>query len=92
MKTASDVKAGELLVVIRDSGPGIDPENLDRIFDPFFTTKKPGAGTGLGLAICYSIVQEHGGSINVDSTPESGTEFTVRLPLAPDEYEGEETD
>ena len=62
-------------------GVGIDAENLDRIFDPFFTTKKVGSGTGLGLSMTYSIVQRHGGTIQVESTPDDGTTFRILLPV-----------
>ncbi|MBI2345485.1 MAG: PAS domain-containing protein [Deltaproteobacteria bacterium] len=67
-------------VVVRDTGMGIPPENLDRVFDPFYTTKAPGKGTGLGLSISYRIVRDHGGTITVASTLEKGTTFTVWLP------------
>ena len=66
-----------------DNGHGINPKIRERIFDPFFTTKPIGKGTGLGLSISYGIVQDHGGSIDVDSTPGSGPRFTVRLPVRP---------
>jgi len=66
---------------IRDTGPGISPENLDRIFDPFFTTKEAGKGTGLGLAIVYGIVEKHGGYIEVTSKIDKGTTFSVYLPV-----------
>lgn len=71
--------AGErqLKIFIRDTGPGIAPENLARLFEPFFTTKKN--GTGLGLAICQRVAQEHRGSIEVHSGAGSTT-FTIRLP------------
>ena len=68
---------------VLDTGCGIAPAIRDRIFDPFFTTKPPGKGTGLGLSISHGIVEDHGGTIEVDSTPGEGTHFTVTLPLRP---------
>jgi len=62
-----------------DHGEGIAPELLDRIFVPFFTTKS--SGSGLGLAVAYSVVQSHGGRINVSSVRGTGTTFQVFLPL-----------
>lgn len=64
----------------KDAGEGISEENLERIFDPFFTTKDPDKGTGLGLMISHQIVADHGGSIEVESTPGEGATFHVRLP------------
>ena len=69
---------------VTDNGPGILQENLAVIFDPFFTTKEVGGGTGLGLSICYGIIQQHGGSIRVQSELEKGTTFIVELPVVPD--------
>jgi PAS domain S-box-containing protein len=71
---------GKIGFVFADDGPGIAPENIGKIFDPFFTTKRPGGGTGLGLAICTAIIKEHGGRIEVQSTPGKGAEFRVWLP------------
>ncbi len=70
-------------VTVRDDGPGIPPDVISHIFEPFFTTKEEGKGTGLGLAIALGIVQQHGGSIEVDSTPQKGTAFTLILPEEP---------
>ncbi|MBK6405172.1 MAG: hypothetical protein IPF66_09070 [Holophagales bacterium] len=64
---------------MRDDGEGMGPELKERIFDPFFTTKDEGKGVGLGLAVVYGIVQAHGGEIEVESVPGSGTLFRVTL-------------
>jgi two-component system, NtrC family, sensor kinase len=69
-----------LVIDFRDTGSGIEPENIARIYDPFFTTKDVGQGTGLGLAISYGIIQEHGGRIFVESRLNEGTHFTIKLP------------
>lgn len=69
-------------LTVADSGCGIPKEVLPKIFDPFFTTKEVGKGSGLGLSIVYGIVRQHGGTIQVDSTPESGTVFTIFLPAS----------
>ena len=68
-------------VSIVDDGCGIIPDDMPRIFQPFFSTKPPGKGTGLGLALASNILQEHGGSICIDSTPQSGTTVRVELPI-----------
>lgn len=75
------IKEQQLIIIIEDDGAGIPDEQLSKIGDPFFTTKSPGEGTGLGLFITYSIIQEHNGQMNVQSTPGQGATFTVTLPL-----------
>jgi len=69
-----------LLVTVKDTGVGMQPEILDKIFQPFFTTKEPGKGTGLGLSTSRHIVRNHGGFITVESEPDKGTAVRVHLP------------
>ncbi|MBI5361266.1 MAG: HAMP domain-containing protein [Planctomycetes bacterium] len=68
-------------IAIKDTGTGITKEDLKRIFDYFFTTKEPGKGTGLGLPICKQIVNDHGGTIDVQSEPDKGSIFIIKLPV-----------
>jgi len=68
---------------IQDHGSGISAAHLEEVFEPFFTTKAPGEGTGLGLPMVYNIVQEHSGSITLESEPGRGTRVTVRMPANP---------
>lgn len=68
-------------VRVEDTGCGITEEQLAKIFDPYFTTKQNKSGTGLGLYITRKVVEDHNGSIKVDSTPQIGSTFTIRLPL-----------
>jgi len=75
-------------VDISDEGVGIAPENLPRVFDPFFTTKERGKGAGLGLSLSYSIIQRHGGDIQVESAPGAGTTVRLQLPLAEEQRQG----
>src|SRR5216110_695784 len=70
-------------LTVADTGPGIAPEIREKIFEPFFTTKPAGEGTGLGLSLCRGIIEEHGGTIGVESEPGQGTTFLIRLPVLP---------
>ena len=70
-------------LAVQDNGTGISPEIIDRIFEPFFTTKEAGKGTGLGLATVWHLAKDAQGHVSVRSTPETGTEFRLFLPVAP---------
>jgi two-component system cell cycle sensor histidine kinase/response regulator CckA len=69
------------LISVADTGAGIDKESMDRLFEPFYTTKEVGKGTGLGLSIVHGITKQHGGSVQLSSTPGEGTTFNIYLPL-----------
>jgi two-component system NtrC family sensor kinase len=77
--SATDKRA---IFEVTDTGVGIKQEDLDKIFEPFFTTKPVGKGTGLGLSVSYGIIQQHGGTLEVQSDLGRGTTFTISLPLA----------
>ncbi len=68
-----------VVIAVRDQGPGIPEQDLDKIFDPFFTTKD--AGTGLGLSVVHQIVTQHGGTVTVQKNPDRGMTFSLVLPL-----------
>jgi signal transduction histidine kinase len=70
----------EVVITVRDTGPGIPAEHIERIFEPFFTTKSTVSGTGLGLSVSLGIIERHGGTIAAKSEPGAGATFTVRLP------------
>ena len=69
-----------VVIKISDTGKGISREYISKIFDAFYTTKEPGKGTGLGLSISYKIIQEHNGTIDVESEVGKGTTFKIKLP------------
>jgi two-component system NtrC family sensor kinase len=81
IRTCYILEENKIELYVSDSGIGIAQENLGKIFDPFFTTKASGEGTGLGLPIVYNIVQQHNGSIEVQSELGTGTTFKVSLPV-----------
>jgi len=76
---ANDAKM--LYFQVQDTGHGISKQDFDKIFDPFFTTRDVGKGSGLGLAISHSVIEQHGGRIDVESFPGEKTKITVILPL-----------
>jgi signal transduction histidine kinase len=84
----TDCNDKQVWVEVKDNGPGIPPEVLKKIFDPFFTTKDPGTGTGLGLSVSQNIIQQHGGTLTVDSTVGVGTTFKITLPIKRPEAKG----
>jgi len=79
LKIVSNVSEGNIEIVISDTGKGIPKDKIKYIFDPFFTSKI--YGPGLGLTFTQRIIQEHNGTISVESEPEKGATFTIRLPL-----------
>ena len=73
---------GGAVISVRDNGPGISKNILNKIFQPFFTTKPTGQGTGLGLSLSYDIVKAHGGELKVETKEGEGSEFIIQLPSA----------
>lgn len=80
LDVGQDMKNGNLIVKVKDTGAGISKEDLPHVFDPFFTTKGT-KGTGLGLSLSYGIIQQHRGDIAVESEEGQGTTFTVKIPI-----------
>ena len=68
-----------VVIIIKDSGRGIDPSLMENIFDPFFTTKDIGKGTGIGLSIVSSVINLHKGTISVSSDPGKETKFIIKI-------------
>ena len=80
LKTERD-ESQNIVVTVQDSGPGIDPQNIERIFDRFFTTKAQ--GMGMGLAICRSIIEAHNGRLWAEAGVHHGSLFRISLPCNP---------
>jgi two-component system NtrC family sensor kinase len=72
---------GEVVLQVRDNGPGVPKHLAPYLFTPFFTTKAPGEGTGLGLSLSYGLVKAHGGDLSYEPAPDGGAEFRITLPL-----------
>ena len=85
VSTSYDPETEQVELRVRDTGCGINPDNIAKIFEPFFSTKEDQHRTGLGLAIAKNIIDQHGGTIKVNSVPGTGTEFVVNFPLLPPE-------
>ncbi len=83
IETGPAERADWVRVTVADTGPGISPEDLSKVFDPFYTTKR--TGTGLGLSVSYGIIQDHHGTVDVQSVPGQGTTFVLAFPAAPGE-------
>jgi signal transduction histidine kinase len=81
IKVTTRARDGQAIVQIRDSGMGMAAHVKARIFEPFFTTKADGKGTGLGLSIVQSIIEKHGGAVEVESELGVGTTFTIKIPM-----------
>jgi signal transduction histidine kinase len=80
LSVVTEQRAADVLIAVHDSGPGIDPEHLQRVFEPFYTTKE--SGIGMGLSICRSIIDAHGGRLWADADQPRGTVFQFTLPAA----------
>jgi PAS domain S-box-containing protein len=78
----------EVVLKVKDTGPGVPEEIRSRIYEPLFTTRKVGAGTGLGLAVCHRIIDAHGGILHLEDSPDGGATFSIRLPVADDRRAG----
>jgi len=85
LKISTEMKNGNVLAQIIDTGPGIPKEYLSKIYDPFFTTKEQGKGTGLGLNIVHQLVLKYGGKIDVSSQEGKGTTFSLTFPAEPEQ-------
>lgn len=82
LEVSSEITANQVRIKVRDHGPGLAPDSIDKIFDPFFTTKPVGKGTGLGLYISYNLAADQGGLLQAVNHPGGGAEFILSLPLS----------
>ncbi|MDD9904798.1 MAG: PAS domain S-box protein, partial [Rhodospirillaceae bacterium] len=84
IQTSYRRRTNDVVLKVKDNGPGVPAEIRGRIFEPLFTTKDVGVGTGIGLALCHRIVEAHGGTIVLESGADEGAAFAIRLPVDPD--------
>jgi len=71
----------DVIIEFKDTGSGMNKEQLKKVFEPFYTTKAVGEGTGMGMSISYKVIQNHQGTITIDSELNKGTTFKIRLPI-----------
>ena len=90
-KLSIETPGNFVMLTVKDSGEGIDPQVMERIFDPFFTTKKTGDGTGMGLSMVHGIIKDLNGTITVASAPGSGATFYIYMPVLDFEIEPEKS-
>jgi C4-dicarboxylate-specific signal transduction histidine kinase len=81
LNISSFTKEGDVFVTVSDTGIGMTEDVREKLFEPFFTTKAPGKGTGLGISISYGIIKDYGGSIEVETEPDRGSVFTIKIPV-----------
>lgn len=81
IQLSTRLREGRICIQVRDHGCGIPESALPHIFEPFFTTKEVGEGMGLGLTVCFNIIQAHGGTLEIESTPDQGTLVSITLPV-----------
>ena len=74
-----EIESGRIKICVKDSGTGIPEDVIEKVFDPFFTTKEVGTGLGMGLSTCHTIIENHGGTLSVDTDSASYTEFCFDL-------------
>jgi PAS domain S-box-containing protein len=86
--SSKQVSAETIEISVSDNGHGISGDDMPKLFTPFFTTKEVGKGTGLGLHVCDGIIKRHGGEIRVASNPDTGSTFTILLPIRKQPPEG----
>ena len=90
--TISTTRDDDVIVCdFKDTGPGIDEKCIEKLFKPFFTTKEPGKGTGLGLSLATEVLEEHGGSIEYDSSYTGGARFILRIPVKTEELDDDDS-
>lgn len=80
IEAAGEPSSGRVEIVVRDTGPGIDPAIRPHLFDPFFSGREAGRGLGFGLCKCWRIIDLHGGAVEVESPPTGGAVFRLKIP------------